>query len=272
MSCSGFAHPNCLDTPLVPHVRIVIAASGRRRGILEWSEDAVEPSRLPPWRYCWHAFNGRGWPLTAAEETVFAAELVQLADAAGGGGARDVPSRDDFTVTLAALRCGITVSELFDTLPGANPAVLADAYRTLDERRAASAAAWETILADPDPDVVTAHRRAASLLAPVPVQLLYGSASIRSDDLVDRSDAEIAEWAESTLTEMARVHTLADEVEAALGWFTPPSAEGVELGRLLYDPQSPALWSEPYFVAPRVGALVPLRVAELLDENRRRRR
>jgi hypothetical protein len=252
-----------------PHVAIITGASGRRRGVLTWEDHPQTTlSGLDPWCYSWQCLDGRGWPLTAGEERVFVNALKRAA-----GPVRDLaqPSREDITALLSMMRCGVGVDGLGEVLPGVVAGQLLAAHRELDAKLRTARRAWDAILSDPREEVVLQNGERASLLCPVPLQLLSGSEQVLAEP-GEVDDHEMQEWVAKTASEMGSVRNEASGIEEALGHFTRPSAEAVELGRLLYDPRSPSLWSDPYFLPHRVGELAPVRVAALLGERRRRRK
>jgi hypothetical protein len=249
------------DAGRSPHVELTVAASGRRRGTLRWAATARPPSGITPWRYCWHGLAARGWPLDADEERTFVRDLQRWF----GTGDLPAPTRDAVTNVLMVLRCGADMAHIARLMPGVCPGEMVAAYQQLETLRAAAVDAWTALLAAPSVELVEQHRQAAGSLMPVPLQMLLGSGALDGD--APQAHAEHLElWAQRTRDAFAATARDAAEIQEALAWFAPPSAEGVELGRLLYDPQSPALWSDPYFLPTRVGELVPLRIAALLGE------
>lgn len=205
--------------------------------------------------YRWHLWPGRHWPASRAEEADFAAAL-----AAARPPARDC-DRGDVTAVLNALRCGIGLDELRVLVPGVDVARLHVAYRRLDDRRVAALAAWDALCADPGGVAVSRLAQQAATLLPVPVYRLVRSPRLSG------SDGLAGAVADATAA-MARVGAQVEAVEARLASLRVPSPEGVELGRVLYDPYTPGLWAHPYYRPTRVGTLMPLRVRDLLGEAR----
>lgn len=207
--------------------------------------------------HVWHLWPGRHWPASASEEAQFVTELRTLADG------RTAPAeRMDVTAVLNALRCGITVASLLRFAPGVNPAALLAAYLDLEARRSASVTSWERITASPTLATLTEHAAQAAQLMPVPVDRIAKAAAISTSVSLSRVVAAVA-------AEIAMVCTRTAGIEASLGRRLPPDEQAVALGVALHNPHEPGLWGHPFFLPPRVGALSPLRVVDLLEERAR---
>jgi hypothetical protein len=203
----------------------------------------------------WQVWPGSNAPATAEDEQRF---VEQLAELAGRPAEPDRSSRRNTTAVLNALRCGLDVDGVLERAPGLRPADLLDAHAHLEDRRRASADAWAAITAERTADVVAGCGAAAARLVPVLVARL---ASVAETGDVDRLAHMIAEIIE----EIAIVEVFARSCEAHMASATPLVRE--QLGRHLYDLHDPGLWSHTAFLAPRVGTLVPVRVAALLGER-----
>ena len=209
--------------------------------------------------YAWQLWPGRNWPATASEERVFEATLVEQA---GGRKKRKIAvTRGEITAVCNALRCGLTAEELFAKAPGMKPASLLAAYDALERMRAHSVGAWERIAEERTLESIVDHGYAARVLVP------WGVMSV-SHEAAEVSDDEIALRVEMVLAEMQKAAEKALEVEAMLEQCEAPSAVGVELGRVLYDPYYPGVWDRSEYVPTRVGVLTPRRLARMLDEVR----
>jgi hypothetical protein len=209
--------------------------------------------------YAWQLWPGRNWPTTAAEELVFEAVLVERA---GGRKKRKLTvARSEVTAVCNALRCGLTADELFAKAPGMKPASLLAAYDMVEKLRVRSVGAWEHIVEARTLESIVDHGYAARVLVPWGVMTA-------AHDAADTSDDEIAKRVAVALVEINKVSAQAHEIEAMLAQCEAPSAVGVELGRVLYDPYYPGLWDRSGFVPTRVGVLTPRRLARMLDEVR----
>ena len=203
----------------------------------------------------WQLWPGVNAPATAEQEERFVARLGELAG-------RDAPegwTRRNVTAVLNALRCGVGVDDLLTRAPGLRPHQLLEAYRELEARRRASVAAWATIVRDRTIEAVVSHGETAALLVPVFVARL---AAIAADGDAPR----LVRVAGELVHEAAVVAEAAGSFEGRLAAETSQSRRE-ELGRRLYDLHVPGLWSNIAFVPPRVGTLVPVRVAALLGER-----
>lgn len=218
--------------------------------------------RLPTVRgmhttHLWQLWPGRHWPLLREEEQEFRTELCRLAE-----GEVLEHDRGDYTAVLNALRCGLSAAELTEIAPGLRPGRLLGAYEHLEALRSESHAAWDALVEDPSRIVLARHSHNAARLLPVPVYRILSGDQITEG----RSLVSVVAAASS---EVARLRSEGAAVEDALRSLTPPSERAVTLGRELYDPYDPGVWGNPYFLPDRVGALMPVRVADLLGERRR---
>jgi hypothetical protein len=238
----------------VPHVRIVVSPAGTRRAEFAWGPPPLPLDDTPPARYLWQGLGGRGWPLTAAEEQLFAAELLSAA-----GGVQPT-RRSDVTALLGAMRCGFQLSELLDMAPGLDVSRLRDAYTHLERLRADAATAWDRLASSQSVHDLVEFGPAALPLMMVPLRRIAPPVERITQNLVDLRIGRV-------LRDVEQVAAEAREVESALAFFAAPSAQAVELGRLLYDPHHSCLWGDPNFLARRVGELTPVRVMDLLGER-----
>ena len=199
-------------------------------------------------------WSGRQVPCTAAEEQTFVDELeVQCGD-------HDVDEfeRRDVTVLLTALRCGLSPDELFAQAPGVKPWRLLAAHRELEGRRLLAEHAWRTIAVDPTPLAMETFAAQAAELLPAVISQL---APTMHDE--HRLRAAIEDAAEQVNRTSRRVLML----ERRLADATDHPDAARELGTLLYDVYGNGAWSLPTYLAPRVGTLVPLRIAALLGDD-----
>lgn len=209
-----------------------------------------------PSPFVWHVWPGQGWPASPAQELAF---LDELREASAGTVAE--PNRASVTCLLGALRCGITFEALREHLPGVSAAEMLAGYEMLEMRRAQAEKAWRSLVGDPSASSVAEHTPRASLLLPVPVRRIATAvATLHSRGALDRLALEVA-------THVARHAERSEALEEQLTGFRHGDLRGIVLGTQLHNPLDPALWSEPYFLAERVGALSPTRVADLLGER-----
>lgn len=199
----------------------------------------------------WLPWRCRNWPVTPAEEHRFVVELAQHADHV----IAETCTRSDITAVLNALRGGLTADELVDKVPGLPPSRLLAAYRDLESRRSAAAAAWHALVADGTPAGLRRLGGDAAVLVPVLVDRL--AATITHGEATYRTTLErLAAYVEETNRNVG-------EIETALALW-PDRA--VELGARLYNPFGDAITNRVDHLARRVGLLTPNRVAALLGE------
>jgi hypothetical protein len=181
--------------------------------------------------------------------------VTRLRELASAPGAFD---RDDATALVGILRCGATWDRVLELAPGLSlPAVLG-AYEKLSGELEAARRAWGSIVRSPSPRSLALHADTASRLLPVPVH----RALFAMEDAPSSLDAVVAELAAS----VAGVCGAAQAIEGRLEEFVAPSSAGVTVGEALFSTTVPGVYSDPFFLADRVSALSPVRVAELLGE------
>ena len=166
--------------------------------------------------------------------------------------------RRDVTVLMTALRCGLTLPEIRVQAPGVRPTRVLAAYLELERRRTEAEAAWRAVELDGTRRGFDLHGTLAAQLLPAIVTQL----SMYVDD-AERFGLELAKAVDQIARTSRRVLLLEDRV--AQGADEPDRIR--ELGTLLYDVYGHGAWSLETFLPPRVGALVPLRLAALLGED-----
>ena len=166
--------------------------------------------------------------------------------------------RRDVTVLMTALRCGLTLPEIRVQAPGVRPARVLAAYLELERRRTEAEAAWRAIEAEGTRSGFDVHGILAAQLLPAIVTQL----SMYVDD-AERFSLELAKAVDQIARTSRRVLLLEDRV--AQGADEPDRIR--ELGTLLYDVYGHGAWSLETYLPPRVGTLVPLRLAALLGED-----
>lgn len=197
---------------------------------------------------------GRQSPLSAEEEHAFVEDLLDLI-----GAEVDVEfERRDVTVLITALRTGLSVPQVRAQAPGVEPTRLLSAYREVDRRRSFAERAWVALEQDGSTDGVMRYGELAGQLLPAVITRL---AAHLGDE--DRFRVELAKAADQVARTSRRVKLLEDRVVASAD--DPERAR--ELGTLLYDVYGHGAWSLETFLPPRVGTLVPLRLAALLGED-----
>ena len=210
-----------------------------------------QPKRLAeicsPWA-------GRQSPATCHEEAALIEELTALV----GDDDTNEFERRDVTVLITALRSGLSLPEIRVQAPGVTPARLLAAHRELERRRAIAEEAWRVVEAEPGREAVVDYGILAGKLLPAVLTQLQ----MHIDD-DERLTFEIGRAADQIARTSRRVLMLEDRVADSAD--DPERAR--ELGTLLYDVYGHGAWSLETFLPPRVGTLVPLRLAALLGED-----
>ena len=215
------------------------------------------PVTVPYMRRMWHVWPGQWWPMLPTQEAEFISELETLA----GDRIATRVERDDVTALLNALRCGTSVEQLLVAAPGVHPGRLVASYRFLERHRAASEQAWLAIEADPTPATLHEMAALAGRLLPVPMHRIL---SARDHALAERVTEAIAE----ATSQVHRQRVLAKGLEAVLEQHKETTEAGIEIGARLYNPMNPGVYGDAYFLPDRVASLSPVRVADLLGEQR----
>lgn len=218
------------------------------------------PSSAPPKRLAevCNPWAGRQSPCSRHEETDLVRELTIVVGTDGLELDGIEFERRDVTVLMTALRCGLTLPEIRVQAPGVRPTRLLAAYIELERRRAEAEAAWRAIEHDGTSRALELHSVLAAQLLPAIVTQL----SMFVGD-AERFTAEMAKCIDQINRTSRRVLLLEDRV--AQGADDPDRIR--ELGTLLYDVYGHGAWSLETFLPPRVGTLVPLRLAALLGED-----
>ena len=199
-------------------------------------------------------WSGRQAPCTDAEELAFVAELEVLS------GDHDVEEfeRRDVTVLITALRCGLTPDELLAQAPGVKPHHLLAAHRELEGRRLLAEHAWRTIALDPSPLAFETFAPCAAELLPAVVSQLV---------TVMHDTPRLVAATEDAVEQVTRTTRRVQMLERRLGESLGDPHRSREIGTLLYDVRGQGAWSLPTYLPPRVGTLVPLRLAALLGDD-----
>jgi hypothetical protein len=216
--------------------------------------------------YLWQLWPARNWPFSLDEEALLVEELKNLDS--------DLVEfdRGDVTAVLNMLRLGVYFSKVHAHAPGLKPARLRSAYIYIEERRTASQVAFEALLAAPSTDALLLHATAAKRLAPIPTFWLQRALLEGTPDAPEHIARYLREEIAALDLSVARVEQqLATLGEHALTG-TPEELEDeyaqcAALGHTLYNPYGECLWSRPFFIPPRVAALMPPRVADLVGET-----
>lgn len=199
-------------------------------------------------------WTGRQFPASAIEEAAFVDQLELLS----GFDDVDEFERRDVTVLLTALRCGLDPEDLLDQAPGVKPARLLAAHRELETRRLLSEHAWQTIAVD-------GTALAFDTFAPCAAELLPAVISHLQACRNDRRKYERA--LEESIDQITRATRRTAVLEQRVAEAASDTRRARQLGTLLYDVYGQGAWSLPTFLPPRVGTLVPLRIAALLGDD-----
>lgn len=198
----------------------------------------------------WSPWADATRPSTTTEERRFRARLAAMTDPAP----REEVRRADITALVNALRSGLDADQLLDRAPGLRPARLAAGYDLLDERRLASTAAWNRIVASAAPDAFDHSRDLAAMLIPRCVARLDAAQHAGAGTYARTLD-EMRQYVNADSTAAAEVEARYDELAS------------IEVGRLLYAPRADGIAARPGYLASRLTMLSSVRVAALLGDR-----
>jgi hypothetical protein len=171
-------------------------------------------------------------------------------------------ARRHVTALMSGLRNSVSADDLLAKAPGLRPHVLLAAYDDVDALRLEATRAWKMLVADPSEETLDDIAPLAAGLLPVVISRLRALHVRRTPDAptLGRVVARVDE-------EIRRTHERATELEATLEALPAGSIASDRLAELLYDGCGDGIWSHGTFLAPRVGTLIPARVASLLGEE-----
>lgn len=233
-------------------------ASDARTDDRRTAAEPSHPARPPRANQLRHPWADVQHPASAAGEQRFVEQLLAIAACSDPVPGHDF-TRTEVTALVNALRGGLDAIDLLRRAPGLVPGRLVAAYEHVEHERAVSEAAWAAIVADPVPEVVVQNAPLAARLLPVVV--------VELAEYARRNDPQLARRVQLAEREVARVGAVARRLEGWMDDPVPHAMDSAEVGRLLFDLEGPGLWSHNFFLAPRVGALVPVRLAALLGEQ-----
>ena len=222
------------------------------------ADEPVRPARSPRSKQLRHPWADVQHPASAADEQRFVDQLRAIAACSEPVPGPDF-TRTEVTALVNALRGGLDAIDLLRRAPGLVPGRLVAAYDHIERERATSVAAWEAIVADPVAEVVLQNAPLAARLLPVVV--------VELAEYARRNDPQLTRRLQLAEREIARVGAVARRLEGWMDDPVPHAMDATEVGQLLFDVEGPGLWSHNFFLAPRVGALVPVRLATLLGEQ-----
>ncbi len=205
--------------------------------------------------------------MTAVEEDAFVDTLVGMGAKVSGP-----CERHHATTILNALRLGVPAEAVLDFLPGISASNLLNAYQWLTGKVDAVNDAWTAVLdaaATGEQELtVEALTEVGEHLPAVPTSVAARAKASPTSaiDIQERLSQAINE----VDAEMAAMHRAADDVESLLSHATDvlDADKGYEVGRALYHPYSPCLWSAGLYLPRRTGEVVPVMAARILDTRK----
>jgi hypothetical protein len=200
---------------------------------------------------------------TARHEARFVEKLSQRANTTARPWAAisEDQRRCCITSIITALRGAVTFESMMRRAPGLRPDALTAAYNDLEDRRSRSELAWRTIVDSAESsDALAAHGPTAAHLLPVVIGHLGALHLRRRDD-----EAALGATIRAIDEEIERTVKNVEKLEATLDGDDMTEARTRQVGELLFDRYGQGAWSLNTFLAPRVGALISVRVDSLLE-------
>ena len=199
--------------------------------------------------------------------------VERITDLAEGRAAK--AERDDLIMLLTALRCGTDADLLIEHAPGTDPAAMLACYKWIDGLRSRSVKAWNAIETSPSMATVDKQAPEAVKLLPIPVRRVVAAIEgITSGHTHPSGLPElIADVSAQVHKTRVRAHGFETELDRIMhgaieGLSVADAAlRGSEIGQRLYDPLTPGIYGDSYYMAERVATLSPLRVRDLLGER-----
>jgi len=214
----------------------------------------------------WHLLPGQYFPMTTDQEKDFVNNLKLRAAESKKKGSHN---RDDLTLLLTALRCGSSVESMLSMAQGSNVSNIYSAYLDIEKKRLLSYNAWKTLAAEPT--IITLNKNLVKIKKIMPyigsqlsvLKLEY------SNDMVNKVGLESK--IKSIESSVKRVTEIAEEKEREIialldSGKSVDENKKIELGTLLYDPISPGIYGNNYYLPQRVATLTPVKVRDLLGE------
>jgi hypothetical protein len=212
----------------------------------------------------WSPWGGTGRPCTADEEAAFVARLRELAlnDPEHDATTPAPYQRRHITALMTGLRNSVSADDLLAKAPGLRPSVLLAAYDDIEAARLEAVHAWQTLAANPCAEALEDAGSIAAGLLPVVISQLRALRYRRAGDAL-----ALARVVARIEQEIQLTHVRALELEAMMQALPSNDEAAGRLSELLYDGCGDGIWSFGTFLAPRVGTLIPARLASLLGEE-----
>jgi hypothetical protein len=206
----------------------------------------------------WQIWPGQMWPLTAAQEAAFVADLEARASKTTRH------TRDDITALMSLLRCGCPLDAALQFAPGLRASTLLGAYRKIETKRSAAVESWARISENPTLAVWRSEHRSAGRILPVAIERL-GSAA--EDDAsrpgaFAKAVAQVQRRIDDTVATAAAIESRCELVH-------PTMPQLGSLASTLFNPIGSCVYADPFYLPDRSASLSPARVADLLGEERR---
>ena len=216
----------------------------------------------------WHLLPGQYFPMTLEQESEFVHKLKSLAAASKKKGKHN---RDDLTLVLTALRCGSSVESMLSMAQGSNVSNIYAAYLAIENKRLISYNAWLSLTNEP-----TIGNLNKNLIKIKKIMPYIGSEL--SDLKIDYNNNMVKkEGVESKIKNIEinvrKVTLIADEKERELTSLLNSGNiidvnKKIEIGTLLYDPISPGIYGNNFYLPQRVSTLTPVKIRDLLGEHK----
>ena len=216
----------------------------------------------------WHLLPGQYFPMTLEQEREFVQKLKSLAAESKKKGKHN---RDDLTLVLTALRCGSSVESMLTMAQGSNVSNIYAAYLDIENKRLLSYNAWVALTTDPTIGNLNKNLIKIKKIMPYigselsTLKIDYNNNMINKDGLENKiKNIEI---------NVKKVTLIADEKEREITSLLNSGNiidvnKKIEIGTLLYDPISPGIYGNNFYLPERVSTLTPVKIRDLLGEHK----
>lgn len=203
-------------------------------------------------RKLWHSLPGQHWPMLPSQEKQFYETLLEYKTKTSKF------NRDDVTLLMSILRCGSSVDQVREQVPGVKFHRILNSYRYLKDSLEEALSAWGEIENNPSLEILHSNASNAAMILPIPIHYALSSQGQLTETAVIDSIA----YSSGKIGSIGvNVHALEKKLEK----LPSGSPEGVAIGKKLFDPYSPGLYANPYYKPDRVSSLTPLRVKDLIS-------
>lgn len=216
----------------------------------------------------WHLLPGQYFPMTLEQESEFVQKLKSLAAESKKKGKHN---RDDLTLVLTALRCGSSVESMLSMAQGSNVSNIYAAYLDIENKRLLSYNAWLTLTTEPTIGNLNKNLIKIKKIMPYIGSELSALKIDYNNNMVKKEGVESK--IKNIEINVKKVTLIAEEKEREITLLLNSGNiidvnKKIEIGTLLYDPISPGIYGNNFYLPERVSTLTPVKIRDLLGEHK----